>query len=163
MKMTVAVCAVLILASYPCVSQEPQSQIVDLIHSFQETVQEGRTPSALLSPSSPDHDAQLKQFVPRFQTFDARYSPSEIHFTNDNHAEVPATIEWSRTESHLSRHTTIKFERINGRWYFTDFNFMTFPYLLFFSIALAGFLVGMLILVAYLKMRKKLQARRGSL
>lgn len=146
---------VIAMACQLCVAQQTGEQVANLIERFQKTVQEGQTPSVFLSPNTRDADAQLQLFQGKFDSFSVKFDASEIEPTEPERATVPATILWRRGESNLERHTKLKFERVNGQWYFNDFRFMRFPWVLFTSIALAGFAVGIAILFIYLRFRKR--------
>jgi hypothetical protein len=157
MRTKLSIAAVVFFALSFAIGQNDNTEINNLVHSLQETVNHGKSPSSFLSPNCADPNSQLSQFSQPYKTFSIAFDIHQLAFRGENHASLPATIEWSREESNLTRHTTLELERLNGRWYFTDFSFVRFPYFLFISIAVSGFVLSMLILVIYLRSRKKMQ------
>jgi len=142
-------------------AQGPSEQIEGVINTFLGTVQQGKIPAQTLSPNTQSRDAQLGLFQERFTTFSITYHINELSLHGETHANLPATIEWTRAGSSLQRHTSLRFEKVNGAWYFTDFDFVKFPYALFISIAAVGFLVAMMILALRYKLRRKAKATRS--
>jgi hypothetical protein len=152
----------LVLLAALSFAQGPSEQIEGVITTFLGTVQQGKIPAQTLSPNTQSRDVQLGLFRERFTTFSITYHINELSLHGETHANLPATIEWTRAGSSLQRHTSLQFEKVNDAWYFTDFDFVKFPYALFISIAAAGFLLAMMILALRYKMRRKASRSQGT-
>ncbi|MGA7892130.1 MAG: hypothetical protein WCA49_02805 [Candidatus Sulfotelmatobacter sp.] len=50
----------------------------------------------------------------------------DLRFHDDDHAELTADVQWTTKHSNFHQTAALHFVRVNGTWYFQDFDFFRF-------------------------------------
>lgn len=115
------------------------SDLTALVQSFVEEARQGKPLDNLLSPDvAPSvQQAQLKRAQRSYLDLEiSDYRDVELHGADS--ADLTADIYWRTVHTDFRQTATLHFKRLNGRWYFADFDFMTFNW----AYALIGAAVG---------------------
>lgn len=121
---------------------QPQASIVQLIGGLQQAVVNGSPVDKFFSPSARVNEkAKIDAFAAKgFLKFQIiGYTLKDLRLRDEEHASLPATVNWSTRTQEASKSTTLRFVREQGAWYFEqpDFWTVSVSWLFFPLIALA--------------------------
>ncbi len=133
MRNTVLLFLLAILPSWPiAVAQQNSASeaISNLLQSFSESARAGKPLDSYLAPGlrGPVRDREDKQADKQFKEVKfTNYEMSrDLHFSDNDHAELTADVEWTTKHSDFRQTAALHFVRVNGTWYFQDFDFFRF-------------------------------------
>lgn len=136
---------VIVLCCLECSSafaQQPGSvpnDLTALVQSFVEEARQGKPLDNLLSPDvAPSaRQAQLKRAQRSY--IDLEISDyRNVELQGADSADLTADVYWRTVHSDFRQTATLHFKRVNDKWYFADFDFMTFNW----AYALIGAAIG---------------------
>lgn len=76
------------------------------------------------------------------------YSFKELTFIDPEHAELPVTVAWATRNQEASTTATLKFEKIQGVWYFATADFWELTFFLWIMVVALAFVFAYLVGVA---------------
>jgi len=132
-------------------THDQKKEIQTLIQSFVKTANEDGDVSVYLSPNrTPSEIAHQKEIIrrPFVEMKISGYFPANIELQGTDRASLAAWADWKTLHESATGNVTLHFEKVSGHWYFSDFDFVIFPWLLVFGI-LGLFLVYFLPLGAF--------------
>ena len=105
------------------------SSIHTLVDLFTWTVKGGVSPHNYLLPTLPDAKRQRTLQLTRrqFVSLKIDYARKDMHFSDQTHARIRAYVTWATSDQSASYSATIRFEKVDGEWYFNDFDFLEPP------------------------------------
>ena len=115
------------------------SDLATLAQTFVDEARQGKSLDSLLSPdvAGSARQAQLKRVQSTYLDLEiSGYRNLEVR--GANRADITADIYWRTIHSDFRQTATLHFQRVNGRWYLADFDFMTFNW----AYALIGAAIG---------------------
>jgi hypothetical protein len=142
-------------ASYSYSGLAPQRNddaISTLMQSFADAAKSGKPLDHFLAPSvSPTARDKESAYASKPFT-DLKFTnyelPGGLHFADQEHAEMTLDVEWSTKHSNFKQTATIHFVRVNGMWYFNDFQFLRFNW----AFALGGAVLAIAWALLFLRM-----------
>jgi hypothetical protein len=152
-KLYIAVLLILFGAQSPPNASHDQKEIQTLIQSFVKTASDEGDLSVYLSPNkTPTEAAHQKEIIhrPFVQMKISGYFPESIKLQGADRASLATWADWKTLHESAAGNVTLHFEKVGGHWYFSDFDFVFFPWLLVFGtlglfltyiIPLAGFCI----------------------
>ena len=132
-KTLIGALVVLILLVSKCVPQNSDEQDIDrLFADLKQTLVKRATPDALLSPtlSAAQRQDEVKKATRPYVTIDFKYNLADLQRTSPTRAKLPLIMEWETARQTGRIQDTAQLEKVDGRWYFSDFDFMAFPWVL---------------------------------
>jgi hypothetical protein len=77
-----------------------------------------------------------------------RYNLADLQPTSSNRAKLPLIKEWETARETGRLTGTAQLEKVGNRWYFADFDFMTFPWVLIVVMCLFGVAFAVVVLTS---------------
>jgi hypothetical protein len=139
-----------------CMSQNPDEQDIDRLFSDLKTMLIKRTvPEALISPSftGSRRQAEAEKAMRPYVSVAFKYNLADLQRMGPSTAKLPLIIEWETARETGRISDTAQLEKVDNRWYFKDFDFMTFPWL-FIAVG-CSFGVAFAVVVLYFYWRNK--------
>jgi hypothetical protein len=87
-----------------------------------------------------------------------RYNLADLQPTSSNRAKLPLIMEWETARETGRLTGTAQLEKVGNRWYFADFDFMTFPWVLIVVMCLFGVAFAVVVLYFHWRPQKQLQS-----
>src|SRR5678815_642120 len=116
-----------------CMSQNPDEQDIDrLFADLKASLIKRTIPEALLSPTfiASGRQEEAEKAMRPYVSVAFKYNLADLQRTSPSTAKLPLIIEWETARATGRISNTALLERIDNRWYFKNFDFMTFPWLL---------------------------------
>jgi hypothetical protein len=140
-----------------------EADIDRLFQDLKQTLIKRSVPNDLLSPSltASQREKEVQKAIRPYVTLQFKFNVADMGRVNSNEAKLPLIVEYE-TAREVGRLTgSAELERVDGRWYFRDFDFMTFPWALVIGMCSIG--VAFAAVVLFLSKRSKKRQRQPSL
>lgn len=149
----------LIVAISPTsLAQNADEQDIDrLFLDLKQTLIQRSAPEGLLWPSLTKEQRQkeAQKAVRPYVSIQIRYNLADLQRTSSNQAKIPLIIEYETARQTGRLTGTAELEKVDNRWYFVDFDFMAFPWVLI--VVMCSFGVAFAVVVLYFYWRPKKQ------
>lgn len=143
------------------VGQNTDEQDIDrLFRDLKQTLINRSTAERLLSPSltASKRQEEAQKALRPYLTVEIKYNVADIDRTGQNEAKLPLIMEWETARASGRIQDSAHLIKVGDRWYFRDFDFMTFPWAL--VVVICSFSVALVGLVFNLYFRSKRMGRR---
>jgi hypothetical protein len=152
---------ILLFAFVPtCISQKTNEQDIDRLFADLKAMLIKRTiPEALLSPAfiASRRQEEAEKAMRPYVSVAFKYNLADLQRTSQGTAKLPLIIEWETARETGRISDTALLEKVDGRWYFKNFDFMTFPWLLVAVMCSFGVAFSVLVLHFYWRTKKRRQ------
>ncbi len=152
---------VLVLAlSSISVTQSTDEQDIDrLFQDLKQELVKRSSPHALLAPSltAQQRHKESEKIVRPYLNIKFKYNVADLQRTSSNEAELPLIVEWETVHESGSMTDSAHLVKVDGRWYFRDFDFMTVSWTLITIIVVmcaSGVAFAVFVLYLYYRSRK---------
>jgi hypothetical protein len=149
--------------SAPDVTHDQKQEIQTLIRSFVKVANDDGDLSVFLSPNkTPSEVARQKEIIrrPFAEMRISGYVPeSDIELKGTDRASLFAYVDWKTLHESAAGNVTLHFEKVAGRWYFSDFDFVFFPWFLVFGALGALLVYGIALAFFYFHLQRKMPDR----
>lgn len=141
-------------------AQTTDEQDIDrLFQDFKQALLKRSSPDALLAPSltAPQRRKEAEKALRPYIDIKFKYNVGDLQRTSSNEAELPLIIEWETVHESGSMTDSAHLIRVEGRWYFKDFDFMVFSWTLITIIVLmcaGGVAFATFVVYLYYRLRK---------
>ena len=143
---------------------EPQNaddkrQLEELIRSFETSMGSDGDPTPYLSPNATGRFRDKEIELARKQFIEFKISGFSIDrdssFTDPEHATLRAWLSWATPHLSTQSEESIHFEKVNGKWYFSNFDFLSFNWTLTILMSLVGVGYAIAVLTYYYHWRRQ--------
>jgi hypothetical protein len=147
--------AVLALVSRGIAQNSDEQDIDRLFQSLKQTLIHRSTPESLLSPllTASKRQEEAKRALRPYLTVQFKYNVADMDREGPNEAKLPLIMEWEAASSSGRIESSAHLIKVGDHWYFRDFDFMAFPWVL--VVVMCSFSVALVGLVLYLYFRSK--------
>ena len=141
-------------------AQTADEQDIDrLFQDLKQAVVKRSSPDALLAPSltAQQRHKESEKIVRPYLNITFKYNVADLQRTSSNEAELPLIVEWETVHESGSATDSAHLVRVEGRWYFRDFDFMTFSWTLITIMVVmcaGGVAFAVFVLSFYSRLRK---------
>jgi hypothetical protein len=159
-RVTLLVLLVILAIAPISIAQNTDEQDIDrLFLDLKQTLIKRSAPEGLLSPSLPisQRQQEAQKAVRPYVSIQFRYNVADLQRTSEKRAKLPLIMEWETARSTSRLTGTAQLEKVDDRWYFTNFDFMTFPWVI--VVVMCSFGVAFAAVVQYLYWRSKKRRR----
>ena len=121
-----------------CNAQNADQQDIDrLFADLRQTLIKRTAPDALLSPAVPAvrRQEEAQKALRPYVTLEFRYNLADLKQTGPNVAKLPMIVEWETANGSSTITASAQLEKVDNRWYFTNFDFMSFPWVVVIVLA----------------------------
>ena len=117
-------------------------------------------PEALLSPAfiASRRQEEAEKAMRPYVSVVFKYNLADLERTSPTTAKLPLIVEWETARETGRISDTALLERVDDRWYFKNFGFMTFPWLLIAVMCSFGVAFAVVVLYFYWRTKKRRQA-----
>jgi len=150
---------VLALTSMSFTQTTDEQDIDRLFQDLKQVLVKRSSPDALLAPSlTPQQRHKESEKTARpYLNIKFKYNVADLQRTSSNEAELPLIVEWETVHGSGSMTGSAHLARVDGRWYFRDFDFMTFSWTMITIIVVmcaTGVAFAAFVLYLYFRLRK---------
>jgi hypothetical protein len=141
-----------------CISQNTDEQDIDRLFADLKAMLINRTlPEPLLSPTlaASRRQAEAEKAMRPYVSIAFRYNLADLQRTSPNTAKLPLIIEWETARETGRISETAFLEKVGNQWYFKNFNFMNFPWLLIGVMSSFGVAFAVVVLYFYRRSKKQ--------
>jgi hypothetical protein len=123
---------VLALTSIGFTQTTDEKDIDRLFQDFKQALVKRSSPDALLTPSLTvqQRHKEIEKTVRPYLNVNFKYNVGDLRRTSFNEAELPLIVEWETVHGSGSMTDSADLVRVDGRWYFSNFDFMTISWTL---------------------------------
>lgn len=123
---------VLALTSISFTQTTDEQDIDRLFQDLKQVLVKRSSPDALLAPSltAQQRHEESEKTVRPYLNIKFKYNVADLQRRSSNEAELPLIVEWETVHESGSMTDSAHLVRVDGRWYFRDFDFMTFSWTL---------------------------------
>jgi hypothetical protein len=150
---------VLALSSISFAQSTDQQDIDRLFQDLKQLLVKRSPPDALLAPSltAQKRHKESEKTVRPYLNIEFKYNVADLQRNGSNEAELPLIVEWETKHGSGSLTDSADLVRVDGRWYFKDFDFMAFSWTLITIIVVmcaSGVAFAVFVLYLYYRYRK---------
>jgi len=142
------------------IAQNADEQDIDRLFSdLKQTLIKRSAPEVLLSPSltMAQRQKEAQKTLRPYLSIEFRYNLADLQHTSSKQAKLPLIVEWETARATGRLTATAQLEKVDNRWYFMDFDFMTFPWVLVAIMCSLGFAFAVVVLYFYWRPKKQRQ------
>ena len=123
---------VLALASISFAQTNDKQDIDRLFQDLKKALVTRSAPDSLLAPSLTEQQRhkEIQKTTRPYLDIKFRYNVGDLQSTSSNEAELPLIVEWETVHESGSMTDSAHLVRVDGRWYFRDFDFITMSWTL---------------------------------
>jgi hypothetical protein len=150
----------LVMLCYAPFSVAQNTDELDIDRLFQDlrqTLIRRSTPEDLLSPSltASQRQKEAQKAVRPYVTLQFKYNIADLQRTNTNEAKLPLIMEWETARESGRLTDSAELEKVGDRWYFRDFDFMAFPWVIVLGACSIGVAFAIVVLYLYRRSSKR--------
>jgi hypothetical protein len=162
----ILLCAALLMftISTICNAQNADQQDIDrLFADLRQTLIKRTAPDAFLSPTLPAvrRQEEAQKALRPYVTLEFRYNLADLKQSGPNVAKLPLIMEWETANGSGKISASAQLEKVDNRWYFTNFDFMSFPWMFVVVVACSvAVAFASVVLYLYWRLYKRLKKSR---
>jgi hypothetical protein len=154
---------VVLLTSISIAETTDEEDINRLFQDLKQTLVKRSSPDALRAPSltPPQRHKAVEKALGPCLNIEFKYNVGDLRRTGSNEAELPLIVQWETVHATHSSTDSADLIKVDGRWYFKDFDFMTISWpMILFIVVMCSCGMAFAVFVLYLYYRLKAQPQQ---